>query len=314
MAAPAGFINPQDAPYNAAGDGSADDTAALNNALADCAAQGKDLWCPKASGNYRITSTVNIPAGVNVESWADWDLDSMSGPAVVVGTSGQHNDGVTVRLRVDIIPDIDWTDSSAIGVQALNCRGCHLTITKAGQNPPAAFYAAVNFHAENGFQCEGNFAVVETIFYSRFKLLFDGAGDTRDNLVIGGRDNLAAGPALETARGRFGPNARHNGWLNGSHENTGGTPTTGRNPIMFSEGPYNWDRHGRTEMANCSHFMVVSGAAAEGCLVWTGQHQHRENSSNPPVGDLDNGAPSGVNAYIPGREGPFWDVIGGVEV
>lgn len=56
-AASSGAINVKDAPYNAMGDGSTDDTAAIQNALND-AAGSKIVFFPP--GNYKVTSSINI--------------------------------------------------------------------------------------------------------------------------------------------------------------------------------------------------------------------------------------------------------------
>ncbi|KAK6336839.1 hypothetical protein TWF718_009627 [Orbilia javanica] len=56
--------------FGAVGDGRADDTAALNLALASAASAGKVLWLPM--GLYRVTGTLNVPAGTRFtgECWS----------------------------------------------------------------------------------------------------------------------------------------------------------------------------------------------------------------------------------------------------
>ncbi|KAF3940924.1 hypothetical protein ABW19_dt0203523 [Dactylella cylindrospora] len=63
------FINAKSA-FGAVGNGAADDTAALNNALSSAASTGKILWIP--AGVYVVTNTVFIPKGTKVvgQSWA----------------------------------------------------------------------------------------------------------------------------------------------------------------------------------------------------------------------------------------------------
>lgn len=64
------FVNVKLAPYNAKGDGSTDDTAALNSALTAAAAAGKVVWIP--AGVYLVTDTVTVPPGSKVvgQSWS----------------------------------------------------------------------------------------------------------------------------------------------------------------------------------------------------------------------------------------------------
>ncbi|KAK0648213.1 hypothetical protein B0T16DRAFT_444342 [Cercophora newfieldiana] len=64
------FINTKSAPYNAAGNGAADDTVVLNSALAASASSGKILWIP--AGVYLVTDTVLVPKGAKVvgQSWS----------------------------------------------------------------------------------------------------------------------------------------------------------------------------------------------------------------------------------------------------
>ena len=59
------FFNVTSAPYNAAGDGVADDTAALVNALSDAATHGGGtVYLPQ--GKYKVTSPLTVPPGVEL--------------------------------------------------------------------------------------------------------------------------------------------------------------------------------------------------------------------------------------------------------
>lgn len=64
------FLNVKLAPYNAVGDGTHDDTAALKSALLTSASGGKIVWIP--AGVYLVTDTVLIPSGAKVvgQSWS----------------------------------------------------------------------------------------------------------------------------------------------------------------------------------------------------------------------------------------------------
>lgn len=52
-------VNLKDAPYNAKGDGTTDDTAAVQAWLTDIATNGRAGWVP--NGVYRLTSKINVP-------------------------------------------------------------------------------------------------------------------------------------------------------------------------------------------------------------------------------------------------------------
>lgn len=64
------FLNVKLAPYNAKGDGSTDDTVALNSALSAAAAAVKIAWIP--AGVYLVTDTILVPVGSKVvgQSWS----------------------------------------------------------------------------------------------------------------------------------------------------------------------------------------------------------------------------------------------------
>ncbi len=117
-ATPWGFINPQDAPYNAGGDGIADDTAALQNwanALGDV-----DGWLPPDK-TYRITDTVTIPmgSGRHVRAWAKQIVydGAHDRPAIVVGGAGDaQRFGDFEISRVTNRRQSDWSNNTCIGV------------------------------------------------------------------------------------------------------------------------------------------------------------------------------------------------------
>lgn len=57
------WINVKHAPYFAAGDGRADDTGAIRAALADASRDPEPCVVLLPTGNYRITSTIELPRG-----------------------------------------------------------------------------------------------------------------------------------------------------------------------------------------------------------------------------------------------------------
>jgi hypothetical protein len=89
------FVNIKLSPYNAAGNGVADDTATLNKALAETASSGKILWIP--AGVYLVSDTITFPKGARVvgQSWSQImgygtkfsDINSPY-PVIKVGNAG----------------------------------------------------------------------------------------------------------------------------------------------------------------------------------------------------------------------------------
>lgn len=57
-AKPANFLDVTAAPYNAVGNGTADNTTAIQNAINDAKAQGKGVWIP--AGTFKITGRLNV--------------------------------------------------------------------------------------------------------------------------------------------------------------------------------------------------------------------------------------------------------------
>ncbi|REE87477.1 pectate lyase-like protein [Paenibacillus taihuensis] len=67
---PANYISVKSAPYNAAGNGVADDTTAIQNAVNAAASQGKNVWFPP--GIYNQSDKITVPSGVSVKGAGIW--------------------------------------------------------------------------------------------------------------------------------------------------------------------------------------------------------------------------------------------------
>ncbi|KHN97236.1 endoglucanase [Metarhizium album ARSEF 1941] len=119
----------QNGGFNLHGDGSADDTAALQGALNTAASQGKIAYLP--FGIYRVTSTVTVPPGTELygEAWSTisasgsaFSSESSPRPVVQVGSSpGQRG---TARIQ-----DVRFTVNEALPGAIL------LRINMAGDRP-----------------------------------------------------------------------------------------------------------------------------------------------------------------------------------
>jgi hypothetical protein len=67
---PANYISVKSAPYNAVGNGIANDTAAIQSAVNAAAAQGKGVWFP--AGTYNQNDKIQVPSGVNMKGAGIW--------------------------------------------------------------------------------------------------------------------------------------------------------------------------------------------------------------------------------------------------
>ncbi|WP_308635540.1 carbohydrate-binding protein [Paenibacillus silvisoli] len=70
LAMPANFISVKSAPYNAVGNGIADDTAAIQSAVNAAASQGKNVWFPP--GTYNQSDKITVPSGVSIQGAGIW--------------------------------------------------------------------------------------------------------------------------------------------------------------------------------------------------------------------------------------------------
>ncbi|MFZ5495672.1 MAG: glycosyl hydrolase family 28-related protein [Verrucomicrobiota bacterium] len=68
LARPAGSLSVRD--FGAHGDGAADDTAALQKAVAAVAQQGGIVWVP--AGDYKLTGDIIVPSGVTIQGAGMW--------------------------------------------------------------------------------------------------------------------------------------------------------------------------------------------------------------------------------------------------
>jgi hypothetical protein len=322
----AGFINPNQAPYHAAQNGSTNDAAALNAALADCASQGKDLWAPFGS-RYAIGSTVTIPAGVSVEGSLrlQW-TGGTAGPAVAVGASGTVNR--LARLALDLTGGAgSWGGANDDGVRLFNPQGCVLRIANA-----RGFTRGVLLVADGGLEAFGNLIELGQVTDNQHAVELDARGSAasaiRDNLLIGTRGSVfssVGGNNTDTPHGLWrivssdgsaAANLRNNLWLKPSYE--GGRHSSLSQLIeyyLFTQGAENevWalrDESGMDVAAGDGH-LIADGASAEYNLLTNGYY----TGGNPLTIRRQNGAPAGrngANAWRPASQN--MNAIGGIKV
>jgi hypothetical protein len=130
------LYNVKDAPYLAVGDGVADDTTAINNALAAAGTAGGGIvYLPP--GTYKITNVLNVPGGV----WFQ-------------GVGFVPNEGAVPTGSVL------WGTNSAASMVRMNGRGAHISDIAFRQTQnlaaPTAYQPAINVAA--------NDATIERVF------------------------------------------------------------------------------------------------------------------------------------------------------
>src|SRR6476469_2236877 len=80
---PGGSVSIKSAPYNAVGDGVADDTSALQN----CINGNSSVWIP--SGTYKITGSINLPSNRTIRGAGMWHSTLLGDPSLY-GTSSRR--------------------------------------------------------------------------------------------------------------------------------------------------------------------------------------------------------------------------------
>lgn len=88
---PANSLSVKNAPYNAAGNGTSDDTTAIQNCINDAESQGKIVWIPP--GNYMVDADL-VVANVTIQGAGMWYTTLVGNPAV-------YNSNPNARVRFD---------------------------------------------------------------------------------------------------------------------------------------------------------------------------------------------------------------------
>ena len=192
--------------YGAVGDGSTDDSAAINAAATAAAASDqKPVLIFPGNKTYRIDSQVTIPANVDIEQYGEIEShNSATEPAVVIGDASSTNSGRKLRglnvSRASVSHDYPESDDH-VAIQLINLVRSDVYIERAGLHTIGVQLIAYN----NLFCAYNNFRLGDM---SACKIGLDlRSGDAttswvNENTFIGG--NFAASSTMNDYGGCYG--------------------------------------------------------------------------------------------------------------
>jgi hypothetical protein len=101
---PAAWLNAKAAPYNAAGDGSANDTAALKNCITAAASEGKGVYLP--AGAYRLEEEIYLPQGTRLQGAGMWRTELIFSRSSATAYAGQGLGGLAAGGGSTVVRDL----------------------------------------------------------------------------------------------------------------------------------------------------------------------------------------------------------------
>lgn len=101
---PAGWLNAKSAPYNAVGDGVANDTAALKACLAAAVSQGKGVYLP--AGTYRLEEEIYLAPGARLQGAGMWRTELIFSRNSATAYAGQGLGGLAADGGNTIVRDL----------------------------------------------------------------------------------------------------------------------------------------------------------------------------------------------------------------
>lgn len=185
--------------FGAVGNDSADDTLALDNAVAASITQGRPLWIP--AGTYRRTTPLDLRShglhahGAGTYNSAAYGTSTIikqmtdNTPVVRLGRSHQHITGMLATYGDSVIPTSSDTSSNGFEFyKAYNCRYEDLEAYRVGRGfycPPGDYDDGVSATGNGYYSCEFNSMHVTGFAISAIDLVVYGAtGSVWNNTYI----------------------------------------------------------------------------------------------------------------------------------
>lgn len=173
--------------YGAKGDGTTDDTAALNAAAAAAFALSQDAELYMPAGTYKTTGTVAVKCGLNA-SQASISYTG-NGTALTIGSTDRVSARMVLRLPRVQHSGVSGFDGTSVGVDAINLNACTIVVPFV-------------YRFEKGLVLRGaaqgaayNTVHVGALWDNHKNLVFagDATGWANSNTIVGGR--FAYGPS-----------------------------------------------------------------------------------------------------------------------
>ena len=197
--------------YGAVGDGSTDDTDAIEACIAAAAAAGHgQVYFPETTGGYKTTDTITFDNNADVDMCG---FIKYAGPdgraAIVVGSTSALTWKRNLKLEAIRAVQADWTSEADIGIKLLNVDGCTINIVRT-----QGFTIGAQLIADGDYGTVHNLVTLNKMWYAKVGLdLYSvNGGWTNENLFFGGNFSVWSGLYVEAeSKSRYGIRLRNGG-------------------------------------------------------------------------------------------------------